>query len=259
MKQRKTMLMNTAIIVAAFLARVIQIFLTIDFKTGFYKTQFSALGLGLTIFTTILCGSVALLARNTLDIIDNGWVVSKATSIFSGVLSISLFYELFSEKFFAQGAAWQVVLMKLIGFLAAVYFLSFALFRVLNIKMPDIAHAIPAFYMIVRIICSFINISSLSLIAENIFLLASYCCMLLFFVSYAAFYCVEDQNIVSLYTRASLAFAFGFCTALPNIIANTFAKSGYTHVPVHSQVVLMFMSLFIAGFVYEKFFKAEKQ
>ncbi len=259
MKQRKSTLIIVMLIIAALLARIFQLFFAIDLKTGFYKTQFSALGLGITIFTAILCGSVALLARNTFNIIDNGWVVSKVTSVFSGVLSVALFYELFSEKFIAQGVAWQVALMKIVGFLTAAYFLAFALFRVLNVKMPDIAHAIPAIYMIVRIICSFINISSLSLIAENIFLLASYCCMLLFFVSYAGFYCIDEQNIIPLYTRGFLAFAFGFCTALPNIIANTVAKSGYTHIPVHSQVVLLVMSLFIASFIYEKFFKAEKQ
>ncbi len=259
MRQRITNPVIAALIIAAFFTRIIQIFSVIDFKTGFYKTQLSALGLGITIFIAVLCGSAALLARNTLDVIENGWAVSRVTSVFSGILAIALFYEFFAEKFVIQGVAWQVVLMKLIGFLTAGYFLAFALFRTLNVKMPDIAHTIPAFYMIIRIICSFINISSLSLIAENIFLLASYCCMLLFFVSYAAFYCVEEQNTRSLYTRAVLAFSFGFSTALPNIIANTFAKVGYTHIPVHSQVVLMAFVLFLAGFIYEKFFKAYEQ
>ncbi len=258
MKQNKSTPIIAALIITAFLTRVLQIFLTIDFKTGFYKTEFSALGVGLTIVTAVLCASVALLARNTLDIFDNGWVISKVTSIFSGILSIALFYELFAEKFIIQGVAWQVVLMKAVGFLTAGYFLCFAFFRTLNIKMPDIAHAIPAFYMIIRIICSFINISSLSLIAENIFLLASYCTMLLFFVSYAAFYCIEAQITRSLYTRAVLAITLGFGTALPNIIVNTVAKTGYTHIPVHSQVVLMAFVLFLSGFVFEKFFKVEK-
>ena len=204
-----------------------------------------------------MCVAAAIISCKSLHIKKE--VKSIIMPIISALTAVSLLYELFDEKFALQGVAWQVVLMKIFGGCAVLYFGVFAASEIFKFQIPDILHTIPALYMIMRIICSFINISSLSLIAENIFLLASYCCMLLFFVSYAAFYCIEDQNIVSLYTRASLAFAFGFCTALPNIIANTFSKSGYTHIPVHSQVVLMFMALFIAGFVYEKFFKAEKQ
>ncbi|MBO5210808.1 MAG: hypothetical protein J6B80_02635 [Clostridia bacterium] len=256
MKQNRSTPMIAILVVTAFLIRLIQIFCAIDFKTGFYKTEFNALGIGLTILAVVFCSGAALLARNTTDIEESGWIISRSTAIFSGVLSISLFYELFAERFVVQGAVWQVILMKLIGFAAAGYFTVFALSRTLNFKMPEILHTIPAFYMIIRIICSFINISSLSLIAENVFLLASYCCALLFFVSYAAYYCADLQEIRSLYTRSVLAFAFCFTTSLSNIIANI--VGGYTHISLYSQVVLMALSLFVFGFIYEKFFKAEE-
>ena len=255
MKQNKSTPIVIGLIIGAFLARLFQIFCAVDFKTGFFKPEFNALGIGFTIITILFCGGAALLAHNSLDINENGWAISKLTSVAAGVLSISLFYELFAERFVIQGAAWQIVLMKLMGVLAAGYFLAFALARTLNFKMPEILHTIPAFYMIIRIICSFINISSLSLIAENVFLLASYCCALLFFVSYAEYYCTDLQEIRPLYTKSVLAFSLCFTTSFSNIIANI--VGGYTHISLYSQVGLMALSLFVLGFTHEKFFKPE--
>jgi hypothetical protein len=256
MKQNKSTPIILALICAAFITRLLQIFWVIDFKTGFYETEYSALGTGLTVFTVVLCGAAAFMAYNTYDAEDNGWNVSRLTSVFSGVLAIALFYEFFSEKFILQTVVWQTALMKVIGFAAAGYFAAFALSRTLNFKMPEILHTIPAFYMVIRIICSFINISSLSLIAENIFLLASYCCALLFFVSYASYYCIELPDTHDLYTKSALAISICFTTSLSNIVANI--VSGYTHISLYSQVVLMALSLFMISFVYEKFFKVEK-
>lgn len=255
MKQNKSTPIILALIFAAFLIRLLQIFWVIDFKTGFYESKYTALGIGLTIFTAIMCGCAALLANNTYDIDINGSVSSRVTSVFSGVLSIALLYELFSEKFVIQGAMWQVVLMKIFGWAAACYFAISALARLVNFKMPDISHTVPAFYMIIRIICTFINISSLSLIAENIFLLASYSCALLFFVSYAAYYCTNSYDVRDIYTKLVLASSVCFATSLSNIVANIFA--GYTHISLCSQVVLMSVALFLISFTYEKFFKTE--
>lgn len=255
MKQNKSTPIILGLIFAAFLTRLLQIFRIIDFKTGFYETKYTALGMGLTVFTAILCGGAALLARNTYDVEADGWSISRITAVASGILSVALFYELFAERFVISGAVWQIVLMKFIGFGTAAYFSVFALSRILNFKMPEILHTLPAFYMIIRIICSFINISSLSLIAENIFLLASYCCALLFFVSYAAYYCTNSYDTRDIYTKSVLAISICFATSLSNIVANIFA--GYTHISLHSQVVLMAVALFLIGFTYEKFFKTE--
>lgn len=254
MKQTKTTRIIAALMVAAFALRVFQIFAVIDLKTGFYKNGSSVLGLVLTVATLALCAVAAILARNTASVTDNSFALSKASAIISCVVSFALFYELLFEGFLVQGASWQVLLMKILGFSTAVYFGAIPLSGILKFKIPDIFHTLPALYMIIRIICSFINISSLSLIAENIFLLASYCCALLFFVKYAGFYCLGENN-KTLKFHSVLACSLCYATSASNIIANVFAKNGYTHIPLSSQLVLIALALFIGNFIFERFVK----
>ncbi len=259
MKQKKSVIIIAALIIAAFVTRLVQIFTVIDFKTGFYEIKHSVSGLALTVAVAVICAVAAMVARFDKAAFADRLSVGIITPITSGILSIALFYELFVEKFAVQGLAWQVVLMKVVGLLTAAYFAVLAVSWFLKFSLPDMLHALPAVYMIIRIICSFINISSLSLIAENIFLLASYCCALLFFVGYASFYCLEDQSPRLLYMKSVLAFSLCFVTGVSNIVANTVSKGGYTHIPLESQVALTAFSLFIAGFVFEKFLKLRKE
>lgn len=249
----KNVKISVVFILVAFILRATQVLTAIDFKTGFYNRDNSTLGLVLTIAVCVLCVASALFSCKSLHI--DKFKTVKSMPIISGLTALTLLYELVAEKFTIQGLAWQVILMKCMGFVAALYFLLFALAILLKVKIPDILHTIPAIYMIMRIICSFINISSLSLIAENIFLLASYSCALLFFVSYAAYYCTNSYDVRDIYTKLVLASSVCFATSLSNIVANIFA--GYTHISLCSQVVLMSVALFLISFTYEKFFKTE--
>lgn len=251
----KNVKISVVFILVAFILRATQVLTAIDFKTGFYNRDNSTLGLVLTIAVCVLCVASALFSCKSLHI--DKFKTVKSMPIISGLTALTLLYELVAEKFTIQGLAWQVILMKCMGFVAALYFLLFALAILLKVKIPDILHTIPAIYMIMRIICSFINISSLSLIAENIFFIAALCCALLFFVSYAAFYCLDDHD-KTLNFRTVLAFSLCFITAGSNIIANIVVEKGYNHIPIYSQLVLMSLSLFIAAFAFNGIFEPEE-
>ena len=253
MKQKKIWLI-AALILTALFTRVFQIFYSIDFMTGFYKRKTSVIGLILMVIVVVLCAAASLLSIKTFKITNESSAVSGSTAITSAIMSLALFYELVIENFALQGTVWQSYAMKVVGFATAAYFLFVALSGVMKFKIPDLFHTLPAFYMIIRIICSFINISSLSLIAENIFLLASLCCALLFFVSYAAFYCLDERKPDVLSVKSVMAGSFCFVTAVSNIAANIFGGI-YNHIPTSSQVVLMALAIFIANFLFDKCFK----
>lgn len=251
----KKIWLSLGLILTAFVLRLTQVFSITDFKTGFYKRDNSVLGLILTVLVFVLCVAAAIVSHKSLHIKKEK--TAKLLPIISGLTSFALLYELISEKFAMQGMAWQVILMKAVGFGAVLYFGAFALSKVLKFQMPDILHTIPALYAIMRIICSFINISSLSLIAENIFFIAALCCTLLFFVSYAAFYCLDDHD-KTLNLRTVLAGSICFVTAASNIIANLFVKNGYNHIPLYSQFVLMMVAFFIAAFAFSGIFETKE-
>lgn len=253
MKFKKSTLVICIATLLAFVLRTLQIFCTIDQSTGFFKTQKTELGIFLMVSVVILCIVAAVVARffdfQTKEIEKE----SKLIAIASGILAISLFYEAFNEKFVFANTTWQATAMKTVGFLTAVYFAAILFSAFLGFKIPDLCHILPAIYMIIRIICSFIGIGSLSLITENIFLIASYCVSLLFFISYAANKCKVYMSGTSIYMRSVLAFTVCFVTAFSNLIVNATSLGGYSHIPLSSQVVLTAITLFIAVFKFKKF------
>ena len=252
--RNKNVRITAGLMIVAFVLRLTQVFALIDYKTGFYKREYSVLGTVFTVLVFVLCVASAIVSYKSLHI--KKFETVKAMPIISVLTSFALLYELIAEKFTLQGLAWQVILMKVSGLAAALYFGVFALSKVMKFNIPDILHTIPTFYMIMRIICSFINVSSLSLIAENIFFIASLCCALIFFVSYAAFYCLDDHD-KTLNLRTILALSVCYVTAASNIIANIFVENGYSHIPFYSQFVLMMVSLFIAAFAFSGIFEKE--
>ena len=252
---QKNIRISAGLIIAAFVLRLTQLFTVIDYKTGFYKRNYGVWGLILTVLVFALCVAAAVVSHKSLHINKSKMV--KAMPVISALVSASLLYEFFAEKFTMQGMAWQVILMKVCGLAAALYFMVSAASALIKFKIPDLLHTIPTFYVVMRIVCSFINISSLSLIAENIFFIAALCCTLLFFVSYAAFYCLDDHD-KTLNLRTVLASSLCCVTAASNIVANIFVKNGYNHIPLYSQLVLIMLSLFIAAFAFNGIFETRE-
>lgn len=254
MKHKTMKFIMPSLVALALVLRTVQIFTVIDRETGFYKVSANGIGTAITVVVALLCAAAAVIAKFSDNGITNNCKNVKITTVASGIVSLALFYEMLAESFVLQQFSWQVVLMKITGLLSAVYFAALVLSRFLSFKIPELCHTLPAFYMIIRIICSFINISSLSLIPENIFLIASYCTALLFFVAYASINCGVDLNGKSVYMRSVLAFAVCFVTAFSNIIVNATSFGGYSHISLSSQVVLTAMSIFIASFTYVNYF-----
>lgn len=255
MKFKKSTLVICIATLLAFVLRTLQIFCTIDQSTGFYKIEQNGLGTFLMALIVVLCMVSAVVAR-FYDFQPNGCQENdKFTAIASGILAIALFYETFSERFVFVNATWQAMAMKTVGFLTATYFVAMLFSAFYRFKIPDYYHILPAIYMVIRIICSFIGIGSLSLITENIFLIASYCVLLLFFISYAADKCEVYISGASLYMRSVLAFMLCLVTALPNLIVNAVSSGNYLHTPLASQVVLTAITLFIAVFNNKRFLK----
>ncbi len=255
MKFKKSTLAIWLAALSALVLRALQIFYTIDQKTGFYKSAKTELGIALMVLVVALCVFAAVVARLCDYPTKESPKNSKLWAIASGILAISLFYETFNEQFVFGTTNWQSAAMKTMGFLTALYFAALVVFEFVEFNMPDFCHLLPAAYMIIRIICSFISIGSLSLITENIFLIAAYCALLTFFISYAADKYKVYINGASFYTRSVLAFMLCFITAFPNLIVGVVSSGNYSHIPLTSQVMLTATTLFIATFNHKKFLK----
>ena len=249
MSKNKLKLIVVLTAVVAFVLRLVQLFVLIDHKTGFYERRLSTFGTIFTIAILCACGVAAIMSRKAFTIKKNEFgILSSVTAL---ILSVALIYELFFERIALEGVAWQAVSMKTVGFITAVYFGAIAFSKLFGYKLPDLLHIIPTFYMLIRIVCSFINVTALSLIAENIFYITGLCCLLMFFVGYAGLFALEKIDEKSLNLRTVLTASICFITSASNIAVSAVADGGYHHIPTHSLVVMLAFSLFIIAFSFD--------
>ena len=115
-------------------------------------------------------------------------------------------------------------------------------------------------YLIVRAIITFINVSSLAVISDNIILIVAYCLLMLFFANFARLY----NNLGNESTfRKILAFSLtsAVCCLVQSVgffVVNLILTEDYLHTDKTANFVLLFFGLFVIAFTYSYFTRAKR-
>ncbi len=233
--------------------RIIQIIFTIEYSNGFYIIGKSLLGNIALVLIALIGVAGIVLALKTKNVSIRLPKKDIVLGVLSILVAISLGGELFGEATPMTMTAWQVWFLKSTTLFTAVYFTANGISMFLGFKLPTLLCVMPAVYAIVKTIFTFINISSLALISDNILLMASYCCLMLFFINYGKVY-----NGIDVKTAFPKLAARGFVTAiicgaqsLSAIIINIFGNTPYTHINNEVLYSLFCLSAFTAAFVYK--------
>ena len=255
MKYKKITLFYFLALPACVLMRVLQLFFTVDVKTGFFKKEYSAYGLALLIFIAAVCAVCAFFCftghRNPARLPR----VNPFLTAVSLAAAISTGIELFGETFAGTVAAWQTALLYITGLSAVVWFILYGVSDIGGIKLPPLLSVLPAFYLIVRIICTFTSVSSLALISDNILLLAAYCTALLFFLyTGRVFNDIQgDNNFRKLMVSGMASSILCVTQSVPHFVINIVSSGEYLHTSVIANIALLCLGLFIAAFTFSYF------
>ena len=238
--------------------RILQIVFWVEYSNGFYFSGKEFLGNLCLVLIAFICGALSFFSykieKISVIIPKRDWVLAVA----SVIVSITLFRELFGENLPMTMLASQVLLLKLTTAFTAVYFLIFALKCIINFKMIPLLHIMPIIYATIKTVFSFINLSSLALISDNILLLASYCSLMLFFISYGKLYNGIKEKGFKKYLATSIATIVITITAsLPNLIINIFGKEPYIHTNANVLITLLAFGVFVMVFAYKTMNKKE--
>ncbi len=240
--------------------RFYQIFETIDYENGFFTNEKTLLGYLLLFAIFSVCAMVGVISFKTTNVTLKEPKTSWAMAILAIAVSAKLFGELFGEVMSFSIPAWQILLVKLITVATMIYFLLIFLQKIIDFKIPPLLHIIPALYAITKTIFTFINISALSVISDNVILMACYCVLMLFFINYARIY-----NEIQVESATKKVVCYGFISVilcltatLPTIIINSFSNTPYLHSNSSVNNTLLSLASYILVFLGEYLYKKEE-
>ena len=182
MKYEKILLFSSIALPAVVLMRFLQLFFTVDVKTGFFKSEYEDAGRCLLVLIALGCAAVAVLCLTSHRNPENPPKKNLVTAVFSFITAAVTAIEIFSESFAGTVMRWQSSLLMLMGLAAAAFFVAYGISLISDFTLPPISAVIPVFYFIIKVICVFTSVSSLALITDNILMLAAYCTLLFFFL-----------------------------------------------------------------------------
>ncbi len=238
--------------------RLLQIYFTIDSKTGFYLPNTGNQGQIILILILLCALFVALFARLVYKKPDKTPKINIYLFVSAIFLGGSILIETLFQNMFSSVVIWQSLLLRLAGFAAAAYFIVFSLKKMYNFKLPEITAAIPAFYLIIRMIFDFTSISKLALISDNIILIITYCVILLFFLNFAKLHNGMDTEkcFKNILTCGLVSSLLCFTNSIPNIIINIISAGGYLHTSIFTNISVLLFGVFILTFTLSYFSKS---
>ncbi len=240
--------------------RIFQIVFTIEFETGFYVNEFATIGKVISAVIFVFCGLLCLYSFKYYKSPENPPKQNMLLSVTSIGLAAVTILQAFGESSYVLTLPWQVWLMRLLGVVAAAYFVMFGIKYYLNFKFPLILNIVPSLFMIVRTAFVFINTSSLAHISDNVLLIAVYCAILLFFVNFAKLYndIDNEKNFRKLLASGLVSASLCLTQSLPHIVVNIASGNKYLHVSHISNISVLLMGVFILTFLVSHFFIGNK-
>ncbi|MBR4099833.1 MAG: hypothetical protein IKK55_02460 [Clostridia bacterium] len=238
-------------------ARILQITLTIDYSNGFYYNEQKTLGNIMLFVIILVCVGLGFAAYKAYKTPEKPPETNPLLSVSSAVAALALMLEFFGEGIPIALLTWQAIFIKLMTAVCVFYFLILTLQGHLGIKVPSMFHIIPCVYAICRTVFTFIGISSLAVISDNILLVAAYCALMVFFINYGKLYNNLDTELNFRKILASGLTASLLCLtqSVSYILINVFGSKPYLHTDLSAMLSLLALGAFSIIFTVSHFWK----
>jgi len=194
MKFKKIMLLFLFALPACITMRTLQLNFTVEEITGFFTYESGNYGKILLICIFAICLGTAIFSFFNTTKPQKPPKTNILLSISACLLGAAIFYETFFLDLPDTTAIWQILLLRLTGVLAGIYFIIYGLAPIWRFELPEVVSVFPTLYLIARMICDFTTISKLALISDNVILIVTYCVLLLFLLNYAKLYNKSDEK-----------------------------------------------------------------
>ena len=146
-------------------------------------------------------------------------------------------------------------MLKIFGILSGAFFILYGLEKFIDIKLPNITTAIPALYVVIRLISDFTAVSSLAIISDYVYLICGYCVILLFFLNFVKLYNEIDTeyNFRKIFSTGLSSAVICISQSVAHIAVNIASNNGYTHISHGANLSFLAFGIFIITFILTHF------
>ena len=237
------------------LLRYFQYKFIIDSSNGFFMSENRIFGVVTTAVLFIAAVCIGIFSYLNHRLPENTPTPNTVLSIFSFLAAAAVFTDAFLTKVSVSQNPFLSVLKIIFALLSIIFFVSFGAKKFIKIVIPSVCYLFPCAFMLVKLICEFSVISSVAVIADNIFILAAYCSVMVFFLQFSKLYNNEDTetNFKKLLSSSLVSVFFSITQSVAYLVYNIPTTFENTHTPLSSNIFLLFMGLFIYIFTYFHF------
>ncbi len=232
------------------LLRTLQLVFTIDGKTGFVKQGFEEISFAITVIIFIVIAASSAFGAFVKKIKRRECKINP----FMSVVSISLAVVTIVEAAVVElgGGLTNIMssVLLLLGAVTAGVFLLYGIQAMGAFKLPGFVYIIPIAYWVLKLVFVFSRISSLALISDNVFLMFSYCAMLVFMLEFGKdeIGMYKDGIHKGLLISSIAACMLSFVISVPSLIALAIGTLEVLHENIYALFTALFSGLFL--FVY---------
>lgn len=255
MKLNKIIAFFLISVVSSIFLRFYMLNYTIETHTGFFILNFDNYGKLLLLLIFIFCFATTIFAFFTFSKPEKPPKENFALSLISVISAIVICIETYYSSSQTTIIPWQSLSLKIAGFGTGIYLIFYGISALTKIKPHPVFSTIFPIYFIIRLVCDFSLISKLTLISDYMLLLAAFCYLLLFTLSFSKLYnnSNPERNFKFLLATGLGSASLCFTIAIPHIVFNLLNGFNYLHTSIFSNITLLFLGIFIIVFLISYF------
>ena len=240
------------------LLRTYQLLFMIEGKTGFVGRNYIFLSAAVmvVIFAAVALNTIfgATVHRSPKRMPK----VNFALGISAMLLGGAVIFDSIDSMLQAPVSSWQTFVLVVMGCVCAIWFMAYGAKAIYNYKLPHLTYIIPVIYWAAKFIVVFTSISPLTLITDNVFVLISYCAVLIFMFEFAkvANNIDKDTTYKKLMASGISSVMLCFISAIPRFIATGTGNTESLHDSVSSVFVTLMTGLFVLSYTVSHFSNA---
>ena len=233
------------------LLRTLQLIFTIEGTTGFIKRQYNGISIGILVVIIAAIAVVSVTAASVNRPPYDRHNMRPGLALFSIALGVAFIYELTQFVGEVNVNLLQNFVFIVLCFLSALFFMAYGITNVYYFKLPPILFVIPVLYSVAKLVVSFISVSAIALITDNVFMLLANSAILIFMLEFAKYAnnINDEVNYKKLLASGISAVILCFTSTIPQLITSAITKSQIVHASVASIFTTIFIGLFILSFL----------
>ncbi len=257
MKYKKLMLFFLVSLPFATLLRFFQLKFIIDPTNGFFTPDNQVFGLVTTVILFVIALLIYIFSFTTHRCPENPPKHNYCLSASSLALSCVIFYDTFFVKTISEVSPIFNTLRLIFAICTIIFLLAFAAKSFVEFKIPNFCYLFSCFYMILKTIIEFTRISTIAVITDNLFLIAAFCSITVFFLQFAKLYNKVDteKNFRKILASGLISIFFCILQAVAFFLFNTLSGFKNIHISISTNIILLIFGLFIMTFTLSHFSK----